>query len=76
MKNMQNAFCLQFSAMEMEELLWCGNDIQFAEFHKAEHLRTCTERWGRPVPSHKQMQNVNNDGVEMMFWQQCTKAQV
>jgi hypothetical protein len=27
------------------------------------------------VPSHKQMKNVNNS-VEMMFWQQCSEAQV
>jgi hypothetical protein len=61
--------------MEMEGLLRCGNDIYSAEFRNAEHLRTYTEPRGR-LPSHKQMQNVNDDGVKMTFWQQCSKARV
>jgi hypothetical protein len=44
----------------------CGVAVIFSN---AEHLRTYTELRGRLVPSHKQMQNVNSDGLEMMmFW--------
>jgi hypothetical protein len=59
--------------MEMQGLLWCDNDIYSVEFCNAEHLRTYTEPQGR-LPSHKQMQNVNDDSVVMMtFWQQWSK---
>jgi hypothetical protein len=65
--------------VEIVGLLWCNtsNDIQFAELHIEKHLRMYTELGGRQVPSHERMQKVNDDGMEkMMFWQQCSEAQI
>jgi hypothetical protein len=58
--------------MVMVGLLWwkTGNDIHFREFHITEHLRTYTVG-----PSLEQLQDMNN-GMEMMFSQQCSEAQV
>jgi hypothetical protein len=79
MKNVLTCISYTFSAMEMVGLLWwnTGNDIHFAEFHTAKRLRMYTELCGRKVPSHKLMQNMNNDSMEMMMiWQHCRETQV
>jgi hypothetical protein len=42
------------SAMEIVGLLWwnTSNNVHFAEFHIAKHLRMYTELRGSVVPSH------------------------
>jgi hypothetical protein len=51
--------------MEMIGLLWwnTGNNIYFAEFHSAKHFRMYTE-----PSSYERMQNVMDNGVEIVFW--------
>lgn len=45
--------------------------MHFAEFHIAERLKIYTALL---VSSHKRMQIMNYDEVEMMFWQQRSET--
>jgi hypothetical protein len=78
MKNTLKCILYKVSTVEMVGLLWwnANNDVHFAEFHIMKYLNVYIELWGRMVPSHKQMQNVNNSVVMKMFWQQSSEAQV
>lgn len=42
-----------------------GSDIHYvyAQFHIANFLKICTEIWGRLVPSHERMENLDEDDV-------------
>lgn len=73
MKNTSKYISYTTSAIEIVGLLWrkTGSNIQFTK-----HLRMYTELWGRLVPVHKLMQNMNNDSMKkIMLWHRHSKAQ-
>jgi len=66
------------SAIDMVGVMWwnTGNNIRFAEFHISRHLRMYPDFWWRLIFSYKQIQKVNNSGIEKVIWQHCSEVQV
>lgn len=77
-KNMLTCILYVVSATDMVGVMWwnTGNNIEFTEFPISRHLRMYPGLWWRPILSYKQMQKVNNSGIEKVIWHHCSEAQV
>jgi hypothetical protein len=77
-KNMLTCILYVVSAAGMVGLMWwnTGNNIRLTEFHISRDLRMYPDLWWKLILSYKQMQKVNNSGIEKVNWQHSSEAQV